>query len=271
MPQRHAAPNTPARALRRVLLFWVGYLALLFVAGMVKGMLPSSVGQLAWGTLGAGTVLLLTLAMLHREGRGTASIGLRLTGGSLPRLGAGFALGAALYALHLGLIGATTSLRLERNPEAGATAIVIAVLGYLALSAMEELGFRGYPLRTLVPVLGHWRAQLLVAAVFAANHLLYGWSLSSVLLGVTAGGLLFGAAATASGGLAVPIGIHAAWNTMGWMVGEKGNDGMWRLAVAPGDSAHVTAVATVTYLVVMLGATAVCWAAYRRRVGGPTP
>ena len=39
--------------------------------------------------------------------------------------------------------------------------------------------------------------------------------------------LLFGTAAIASRGLAVPIGLHAAWNFGSWTLGDKGGPGLW--------------------------------------------
>lgn len=46
------------------------------------------------------------------------------------------------------------------------------------------VGFRAYPLWTLVGALGIWWAQGVVAVAFALVHILYGWSMSPVLLGV---------------------------------------------------------------------------------------
>ena len=42
------------------------------------------------------------------------------------------------------------------------------------------------------------------------------------------GSLLFGMATIASRGLAVPIGLHTAWNFGEWTMGLKGSPGLWK-------------------------------------------
>jgi membrane protease YdiL (CAAX protease family) len=90
--------------------------------------------------------------------------------------------------------------------------VMSAVLGTLMLACMEELGFRGYPFRTLVLGFGLWPAQGIVAVAFGLCHFAFGWSLQAILLGVIPSALLFGMAAFASRGLALAIGLHTGLN-----------------------------------------------------------
>lgn len=222
-------PPLPAT---RILGFWVGYFAILILTGVAKGMLPPRWGPLAWGALSTALLLVLTLVLLKRERRAPADVGLGIHWGSGGRLGVGIALGLVLYAaILLGDRLLAGPITLTRDPGATFGGVVLTVATYLALAAMEELGFRGYPLRSLVPAMGLWPAQLVVAAAFGLSHLAYGWSWSAILLGVLPSGLLFGFAATRSGGLALPIGIHAGVNLAAWAVGAKEGPGLWTISV----------------------------------------
>ena len=258
------AGGVRARVLARVVLFWCLSLAVTFGAGMVRGMAPPALRDLAWGAVSGAAMLIVSLAFLRRDRRDPASAGLRPDAGSVPRFLLGVAIGVALFAAYLGIAIAAGPVRLVPSPGAGGAGVALAVASYVALSCMEELGYRGYPLRTLAPAFGIWPAQLIVAAAFALNHLAFGWSWTSVLLGVVAGSLVFGMAALASGGLALPIGLHAAWNLASWAVGEKGDPGLWTVAVADADRGRAAATGSAGYVVVMLLATAGFWWWHRR-------
>lgn len=235
--------GTPAA---RVTGFWVAYFAILIGAGRLRGMVPGGWGPFVWGATSSLALLLVTLWLLKREGRSPRTVGLPLEPRSWPRLFGGLALGLALYAAIL-LVDRLLAgpLTLSPDPTASWTGAALAVATFLALSAMEELGFRGYPLRTLVPVIGLWPAQFLVAVAFGLAHLAYGWSWSSILLGVIPSALLFGIVATRSGGLAAPIGVHAGVNLAAWMVGMKETPGLWTIHVETATQGRLATIATV--------------------------
>ena len=126
----------------------------------------------------------------------------RVTSRSIIRLAAGVAIGFILsiaWALVAtgGLTARTTST---------------SWLIFAIFAIREELAYHGYPLRTLNKRFGYWPAQLLIAVLFALEHKLAGWTWTTAFGGSFFGSLLFGAAALATGGLAAPIGMHAAWN-----------------------------------------------------------
>jgi hypothetical protein len=130
---------------------------------------------------------------------------------------------------------------------------------YLLLACREELAFRGYPLRQLERSFGVWPAQLLVAAAFALEHRAGGYSWTNALFGAFIGSLLFGMAALATRGLALPIGLHAGWNFGQWMIGEKETPGIWTPVQANGPSAHADHVALAAYVLVFAAATLAFW------------
>jgi hypothetical protein len=69
-----------------------------------------------------------------------------------------------------------------------------------------------------------------IAILFAIEHHLGGVSWTTAMIGAGTGSIVFSVAALVTKGLAVPIGIHAAWNFGQWALGLKGSAGIW----APG-------------------------------------
>ena len=123
------------------------------------------------------------------------------------RLAIGFLIGFCLVGLQASIVGVVGHVRWVRSPEVGFNATGTALAAYLVLSCREELAFRGYPLRRLDCFFGPYMAQLLIALLFAVEHVAGGYSWINAMLGVATGSLLFGMAALATRGLAMPIGL----------------------------------------------------------------
>jgi len=202
-------------------------MAVLVLASSVKAKVPPQWGQLVWGLASSAALLPLILVFLRREGRTFRDIGLNIEAMSVPRLVAGIVIGLATFAVILLLIDIIAGpLRLTRGIASSGT-MAVSGCTFLALACMEELGFRGYALRTLVRTMGMWRAQAIVAVAFGLSHVAFGWSWINILLGVIPSALLFGIAATSSRGLAMPIGVHTGVNFAQWAVSD--NSGIWKL------------------------------------------
>jgi membrane protease YdiL (CAAX protease family) len=265
-------PAHPRRVLVRVALFWVCTLAILLGVGMLRFLVPAPVRALAWGLASSLAIAALTWAYLQWEGRDAGSVGLRLQRGSWPRFVLGIAMGLALYAVYLALVTIVTgSVRLVPAAGVDARATALAIATYLALSSMEELGFRGYPLRRLEERIGRLSALGIGAVAFGLLHLAYGWSLSTAMVGAVAGGFLFGMAALVSRGLALPIGLHAAWNIAGWAVGEKGGTGIWRLVAEDQAVPYAATAGALGFVGVMASAAIAFWISTVAVPGEPPP
>ena len=254
------ARPTSTRALANVIVFWAAYLALLFGSSFTTGLLPPPWNRLGWGIVSSAALVLLTLAMVSRDGRTLGDVGVGIGARSVPRFLVGFVIGLATYAIDVAVIAVFVGgLRLVPATSIDWSGVALTCATLLALSCMEELGFRGYPLRTLVPSLGQWGAQALVAVAFALSHILYGWSWASVVFGVLPSAFLFGAAALASDGLAMPIGLHMALNVAQWAIGEKESTGFFTQTVDHTARARIEQVAPMTGMAVTLAMAAVLW------------
>jgi hypothetical protein len=206
----------------------------------------------------------LTSAFAWWDGVRLEEVGAAPDRRSLIRLIFGFLIGTALVTLWLSMSALTGHVHWIRVPENGAATAAITLSAYLALAWREELAFHGYPLRRLQQPFGVWGAQLIVAAVFALEHMVGGWTWMRALFGAGVGSILFGMAAIATRGLAVPIGLHAAWNFWQSSMGLNGEPALWRVVVDQGEEQPVDQVRTLSYVVIMGSATFAFWLWYRR-------
>jgi membrane protease YdiL (CAAX protease family) len=253
-------PSTPSRSRTalRVALFLPATMA---VFAFTSGLAPRSLGpyrELASMSAAALITFLLTLLFTRWDNIALRDIGASLSSRSLPRLAAGFLLGAAMVTVQDLTLLAAGHIHWQRNPQAGMAQLIVGFALFSAIALREELAYRGYPLRRLNSAFGFWTAQLVVAAVFAIEHRLGGsYTWADAFAGVFLGSLLFGAASLLTRGLALPMGIHLAWNFCQWLLGGKKMPGLWQPIVDPGYE-HYAQIASMTgYLIAFGGALAV--------------
>lgn len=246
-------------SLGRVLLFFLISGLLLAVAAPAFAKLPGQWSQIAVGAITSTAMVAVTMIFLRWDRLRLADAGIALSRRSGARLAAGFGLGLFLVALQTFLVSVAGHVRWVRSSASGLSPVGLALLAYLLLASREELAFRGYPLRRLDASFGAWTAQLVVASVFALEHLAGGYTWTSAISGVFVGSLLFGMAALATRGLAVPIGLHAAWNFGQWALGEKEIAGIWKPVIEQGYASYVDFAGRISYLLVFGSAIAGFW------------
>src|SRR5450631_1554537 len=200
----------------------------LITAGDAMPRLPGQWSQVLLGASTSLATFALTVLFAQWDRLDLKDVGAAIASRSWLRMAIGFLIGLGLVGLQASIVGVVGHVRWVRSPEVGFSAASSALAAYLALSCREELAFRGYPLRRLDYFFGPYTAQLLVALVFAVEHVAGGYSWTNAMLGVATGSLLFGMAALATRGLAMPIGLHAAWNFGQWVLGGKEVPGLWR-------------------------------------------
>jgi membrane protease YdiL (CAAX protease family) len=253
------------RLLGRVLLFFVSGAFVLASTASLAQKIPGPKGNLVLGIVAALGAFALTMLFVRWERLPLQSIGAAPGRSSLLRFALGFLAGLALFGLYASISAAAGHVRWVRAPGTGFVATVMSLLTYIALSCREELGFHGYPLLRLKGFFGVWGSQIIVALAFAAEHMAGGLPLSRALLGAGVGSLMFGMAAITTRGLAVPIGLHAAWNFGDWILGGKGSPGLWQVVVEEGQQQRAQLVRTIVYLAVMSLATIAFWMWYRSK------
>jgi len=251
----------------RAVLFIVSCALALVVLGAVMPKRAGHGTQSVVGMVSCVWAYALTLVFARWEGLSLEDVGAALRWRSLLRFGVGFAIGLLLVGASSSIPAIAGDLRWVRVSDIRWSSLPVAFFAYLLLSTREELAFRGYPLRSLQRTFGVCFAQFMIAVLFAAEHRLGGSDWLRALLGAGMGSLLFGMAAIATNGLAMPIGIHAAWNFGQWLIGLKEQPGMLTAIVEKGNEQHAEIVGFSSYLAVMGLATAsfCLWHIYRRR------
>jgi membrane protease YdiL (CAAX protease family) len=247
MPAVSKASN-PWLVFGRAILFIAISAFLLTVCAPFFSRLPGWWSQIAVGSITSVATFGITMLFLRWDGLTLGDVGVALGRQSAVRLLIGFGIGAVLVVLRTSFVSLSGHVRWIHTSKANFGAIGFALFGYLLLAAREELAFRGYPLRRLEHSFGLWTAQLTVASIFALEHVAGGYTWTSAILGAFVGSLLFGMAAIATRGLALPIGLHAAWNFGEWVFGDKEGPGIWKPVVEPGFSFYVNGRGRIGYL-----------------------
>lgn len=252
------------RVLGRVLLFFLACAFLLALTAGVERQVAGLAPGLFIGAITSLGTLALTAVFVRWEGLRLNDVGAAIEKGSSLRFLIGFILGLLLVTLHMSIEGLAGHLRWARTEGVGLPEVATALLTYFLLSCREELAFHGYPLQRLKPLFGLWVSQLIVALVFALEHVASGSTWVQAVFGAAIGSLLFGMAAIVTKGLAVPIGLHAAWNLGDWMHGGKDSRGLWHAVGAEVFRDRADRAAMIGYVAVMVSATLGFWLWYRR-------
>ena len=207
----------PSPSLRPRLAFWsAGYLLLAFPLVLIAYQgLPIPLGPnsaIPRALLVALVLLLVTRALLRREGRSPSELGLSFSARAAKHVVLALGAGALLFATAALLLRVVLPFEWELNRTILPHAITGALLFHLATNACEELAWRGYAFEGLLRAVGHWPAQLIVALVAAFFHVLSGWSWEVALISTTTGSLLFALVFLRWRSVPAAIGVHAAWN-----------------------------------------------------------
>jgi membrane protease YdiL (CAAX protease family) len=248
----------------RVLLFFIACTILLAATAPFDRRVGLPPGIVTGVVTSLGTFI-LTVVFVRWDGLRLEDVGAAIGKKSLPRFFAGFLLGLFLVVLHVSIEG-FAGLRWVRAGGVGFLDIAMMLITYILLACREELAFHGYPLRRLNSLFGLWSSQIIVAVVFALEHVAGGSSWTQAIFGAGVGSLLFGMASLATRGLAVPIGLHAAWNLGDWLHGGKNSGGLWRPVALAVNPDIVDRAAMIGYVVVMIAATFAFWWWQRREV-----
>ena len=255
----------PGTALR-VLLFCLGC-AIIFAtsSGFTKELnKPWSI--LAPVSISIAASFVFSILFVRWEGLKLKDIGLMPSKRSTLHFITGVVIGSVLVTFQTVLLLLISGhIKLVRTAAVGYRSILLSIIIYLLLACREEIAFRGYPLQSLTRVAKLWVSQIVVALIFAAEHIIGGMNWWQALLGTGIGSIVFGMAAITTKGLAAPIGLHAAWNFGQWLLGFKDNTGLWNTVLEKGYNESTEKLGMITYLTVMGMAITAFYYYYRRQ------
>lgn len=205
-----------------ILIFIAVFLISQFAYRPVSHVLQRMGTDAAWlSPLPVFFLLLVTWICQRLRRQPLTAIGLRLDARWLRQAGGGLAIGAAQMLAIAALIYCAGGVRFEPDPARASAALAYGAWVFVWVALLEELLFRGFVFQRLVDGAGVTIAQLVMAGLFAIAH--WGnpgmqgatevWATIDTILG----GLLLGFAYLRTGSLALPIGMHFAWN---WVQGS---------------------------------------------------
>ena len=137
--------------------------------------------------------------------------------GAAPELGAGLAVGFALFSVMTGIVALLGGFEVLGLRGMGALWSMLSLAVFSGV--FEETLFRGVLFRHIEAMLGSWAALAITSALFGAAHLANPGATPFAALAVAMeAGILLGAAYLLTRRLWLAVGIHAAWNfTEGWV------------------------------------------------------
>ena len=200
------------------LCFVLACMACFVLVGVVGRSLPPAIKAFApSAVLIAGLGLLVSLAAVRLEGTRLAGIGLQFDARFARQFGLGLLAGGALVAVCLGLVCGLAGVTLEPIAAPGGPAVVKLVVTVLAGALFEELLFRGYAFQRAVRGMGRWPAIALFSLFFSLAHLPGNLDIGAatgvaVLAGLVLDCVIQSLILLRTGSLALPIGLHGAWN-----------------------------------------------------------
>jgi membrane protease YdiL (CAAX protease family) len=247
------SPHTVKWAtLGRVLLYCVGCaITLALTSGITKGM-SNNFSSYAALLLAIIITIGLTLLFVRWEQINLNDIGMMPGKYTISRVVVGFIIGLAMAVLQpLILILFNSHIHLALSPKIAIMQVIDAFILYMLIAIREEIAFRAYPLRSLDRMMASWVALAIVLIIFSLEHILGGMTWVQAFLGAGVGSILFGVAALSTKGLAMPVGLHIAWNFGQWLVGFKDDTGIWRAVVDKGYEQQVQQMGLCFYLLVM--------------------
>ena len=215
---RHMTRNMPiARRilmfpLTRILIAAALFMALQISIGIGSAKLPAAwQGPILTQVLSLG-IALFVFAFITRivERRTLAEDGLPLEG-ALRGTAAGFALGAAMIGIVIGVLAVAAWYDVTRV--AGAwSALASGLFLFLLVAVAEEVLFRGVLFRVVEEGMGTWAALVIITALFGGAHLINDNATLLGALGTGLAGAALGAAYVLTRNLWLAIGIHWSLN-----------------------------------------------------------
>ena len=208
------------KIIRPVLFCLLCAITLAAISGLVKNF-PSEWNQHLLLIITIGITYGLTMLFTSWEKIPLKKAGVVANKTTLKKVAIGFGIGLLMTLLQSGIVLLSGHYKMFLSPSISGDPIFFYFSLYFLVAIREELAFRGYPLFSLNYSFGLWASQLIILVIFSAEHIAGGMTWIQAFLGAGTGALLFGFAALKTKGIALPIGLHMAWNFGQWCLGFK--------------------------------------------------
>lgn len=235
----------------RVLLFYLcSVLILMFTSRLTKSF-PVNIADLASIFIAAILSFILVVLFTRWEKLSLADVGVVPGKQTIARFIAGYFIGLLMAVIQALTVFGFGHLRLVLS-NGSLLQIVLSFLLYFFVACREELVFRSYALRSLDYSFGAVFALSVITILFILEHVVAGMTWKMAVIGSGFGGILFGIAALKTKGLALPLGLHSAWNFGQWSMGFKNNTGIFKAINEKGFEVQNETISLVTFALVMI-------------------
>ena len=236
----------------RVLFFYLcSLLVLMFTSRLTKSIAPE-LADLSSLVLASVLTFLLVYLFTRWQKLRLNDVGLVPGKSTIQRFVVGYVIGLSMAVIQALTVFGFGHLQLTIVPNITAQQIILPLSLYLFVACREELVFRSYSLRSLDYSFSSAVALLSITVIFVLEHVVAGMTWKMAAIGSGLGGILFGLSALKTKGLALPLGLHGAWNFGQWMVGFKNKAGVWTAVVEKGYERETENVSLVAFSLVML-------------------
>lgn len=235
----------------RVLLFCICCVIIMIISSSLTNGLPKPYSDILHIIIAIIAIFGITILFSRWEKITLFEIGLVPHRKTINLFVFGFVIGLVMALTQALATVYFTQSKLVLVPSLSLSPILLTFLLYFVGSLREELAFRAYPLRTLAYSIGSWKAQIIIALIFAIEHMAGGYTFVQAFLGSAVGAILFGIAALKTKGIALPVGLHMAWNFGQWCVGFKNEPGIWEYIIGNGSDSYNEIIGYTSYLLVM--------------------
>lgn len=178
-------------------------------------------------------------------------VGLKYDKSNLWRFFSGFGIGSIMVILQAIIVSQFADVKFYLSGNISIISMMGHLVLYFLIACREELVFRSYTLRRLAHITKPLIALFVITIIFILEHIIAGMSWKMSIIGSGFGGILFGIASLKTKGLALPIGLHFAWNFTQWLLGFKDNTGIWREVLTKGNASYAENIALLGYVIIM--------------------
>ncbi len=193
----------------------------------------------------------LTILFVKWESLQLKDVGVVANNKTFTKAVIGFGIGIIMTMLQPAFVLLFGHYKIALTSSISSYTIIFYLTLYILVAIREELAFRGYPLFSLNHRFGLWTAQIIIVIIFSLEHVAGGMTWFQAFLGAGTGALLFGFAALKTNGIALPVGLHAAWNFGQWCFGFKKETGLLQGIAEKGFENVVERNAWISYLIIM--------------------
>lgn len=238
--------------LGRILIFSFCCAVILILCSILTRNFPPKINDLSSVSLATIVTFILIILFLKWEKLKLSDVGILPGKYSLLRFISGYIIGIVMAASQALIVLSYGHIQLKVVKNLAGWDIFFPLLLYIFVATREELVFRSYSLRSLNITLGPVWALVIIAVLFITEHVAGGMTWKMAIIGSGTGAILFGVSALKTKGLALPLGLHSAWNFGQWIFGFKNNPGIWKAIVEKGYKGEVEKVGLGAYIIVML-------------------